>query len=293
MASNSVIAEDQADTTAEILRLQSQLAQIRNKRKVLHLRNEIARENQLLTDARHRLHVTASQTPTGGRSFNRLHPPTPVPRGRAIRVDKKRINAKPSHPRPEPVTGNSNASGNLTSTEGAEVPKLPVSKRYCGQDRSLYITLVSNLRSFFRTHQWYFAVDKTKIAEAKRHLSRLVLDEWTTYAQSSDRTYTWDEFCSFLLHQIERPATPKMARHLWTIARQRRDESVRDFANYLGMLEDDFPTPLSEQDRSQRLCEGMKMTLRKRAQGDASFLTLRYDAQIELLAAWEMEWLAR
>ncbi|GAB1209461.1 hypothetical protein APSETT445_008237 [Aspergillus pseudonomiae] len=293
MASNSVIAEDQADTTAEILRLQSQLAQIRNKRKILHLRNEITRESQLLTDARHRLHVTASRTPTGGRSFNRLHPPTPVPRGRTIGVDKKRINAKPSHSRPEPVTGNNNPSGNITSTDGAEVPKLPVSKEYCGRDRSSYITLVSNLRSFFREHQWYFAVDKNKIAEAKSHLSRLVLDEWTTYAQSSDRTYTWDEFCSFLLHQIKRPGTPRLAHRRWTIARQKPNETVRDFANYLGMLEDDFPTPISEQDRSQRLCKGIDIALQRRALKDTSFRTLKYDAQIELLAAWEIECLAR
>ncbi|KOC07790.1 hypothetical protein AFLA70_76g002711 [Aspergillus flavus AF70] len=271
MASKSVIPVDQPNTTAEILRLQNRLTEIRNQRKILELRNEIARENQLLADAQHRLQATESQMMTGDRSPNSSHTPTPPTAGSAIPADEG-IHARPPDSRPKSVT---------------EVPKLPVNRKYCGQDRSSYITLVSNLRGFFCKHEQHFASDKNKIAEAKRYLSRLVLDEWTTHAGLSGRTHTWGEFCFFLLRQIGRPATPRLARHRWNVTRKHCDETVQDFANYLVMLEDDFSTPLSEHERSQRLCNGMSSSLQKRARYDSSFFTLRYDAQVELLAKWE------
>lgn len=284
MASNSVIPVDQPNTTAEILRLQNRLTDIRNQRKILELRNEIARESQLLADAQHRLQATESQMMTGDRSLNSSHTPTRLTAGSAIPADKG-IKAKPSDSRPKPVTGNNNTSGNVISRR--EVPKLPINKKYCGRDRSSYITLVSNLRGFFCKHEQHFASDKNKIAEAKRHLSRLMLDEWTTLEESSGRTHTWDEFCFFLIRQIERPATPRLARHRWNVTRKHCDETVQDFANYLVMLEDDFSTSLSEHERSQRFCNGMSSSLQKRARDDSSFFTLRYDAQVELLAKWE------
>ncbi|KAF7630683.1 hypothetical protein AFLA_011304 [Aspergillus flavus NRRL3357] len=232
MASNSVIPVDQPNTTAEILRLQNRLTDIRNQRKILELRNEIARESQLLADAQHRLQATESQMMTGDRSLNSSHTPTRLTAGSAIPADKgiKKRGAKASH------------------------------------------------------KQKHFASDKNKIAEAKRHLSRLILDEWTTLEESSGRTHTWDEFCFFLLRQIERPATPRLARHRWNVTRKHCDETVQDFANYLVMLEDDFSTSLSEHERSQRLCNGMSSSLQKRARDDSSFFTLRYAAQVELLA---------
>ncbi|KAB8271725.1 hypothetical protein BDV30DRAFT_143305 [Aspergillus minisclerotigenes] len=288
MASKSVIPVDQPNTTAEILRLRNRLTEIRNQRKILALRNEIARENQLLADAQHRLQATESQMMTGDRSLNSSHTPTPPTAGSAIPADEG-IHAKPSDSRPNPVTGNNDTSGNVITRKGTEVPKLPVNRKYCGRDRSSYITLVSNLRSFLRKHKRYFASDKNKIAEAKRHLSRLILDEWTTLEESSGRTHTWDEFCFFLLRQIERPATPRLARHRWNVTRQHHDETVRDFANYLVMLEENFSTPISEHDRSQRLFNGMSNLLRMRARRDTSFSTLRYDAQVELLVQWEMD----
>ncbi|KAK6826507.1 hypothetical protein RU639_005397 [Aspergillus parasiticus] len=288
MASKSVIPVDQPKTTAEILRLQSRLTDIRNQRKILELRHEIARENQLLADAQHRLQATESQMMTGDRSLNSSHTHAPLTAGSAIPADKG-INAKPSGSRSKPVTGNNVTSGNVMTRKGTEVPKLPVNRKYCGRDRSSYITLVSNLRGFFCKHERHFASDKNKIAEAKRHLSRLILDEWTTLEESSARTHTWDEFCFFLLRQIEKPSTPRVARHRWNVTRQHHNETVRDFANYLVMLEDDFSTPISEQDRSQRLCNGMNSSLQKRARDDSSFFTLRYDAKVELLAKWELE----
>ncbi|KJK62618.1 hypothetical protein P875_00095148 [Aspergillus parasiticus SU-1] len=251
MASKSVIPVDQPNTTAEILRLQSRLTDIRNQRKILELRHEIARENQLLADAQHRLQATESQMMTGDRSLNSSHTHAPLTAGSAIPADKG-INAKPSGSRSKPVTGNNVTSGNVMTRKGTEVPKLP-------------------------------------ITETKRHLSRLILDEWTTLEESSARTHTWDEFCFFLLRQFEKPSTPRVARHRWNVTRQHRNETVRDFANYLVMLEDDFSTPISEQDRSQRLCNGMNSSLQKRARDDSSFFTLRYDAKVELLAQWEME----
>ncbi|QRD89300.1 hypothetical protein F9C07_11390 [Aspergillus flavus] len=267
MASNSVIPVDQPNTTAEILRLQNRLTDIRNQRKILELRNEIARESQLLADAQHRLQATESQMMTGDRSLNSSHTPTRLTAGSAIPADK---GIKASHRTRDP--------------NPREVPKLPINKKYCGRDRSSYITLVSNLRGFFCKHEQHFASDKNKIAEAKRHLSRLILDEWTTLEESSGRTHTWDEFCFFLLRQIERPATPRLARHRWNVTRKHCDETVQDFANYLVMLEDDFSTSLSEHERSQRLCNGMSSSLQKRARDDSSFFTLRYAAQVELLA---------
>ncbi|KAB8215706.1 hypothetical protein BDV33DRAFT_180406 [Aspergillus novoparasiticus] len=288
MASKSVIPVDQPYATAEILRLQNRLTEIRNQRKILELRHEIARENQLLADAQHRLQATESQMMTGDRSLNSSHTPTPLTAGSAIPADKG-INAKPPSSRPKPVTGNDDTSGNVITRKGTEVPQLPVSSKYCGRDRSSYVTLASNLRRFFCQNERHFASDKNKIAEAKRHLSRLILDEWTALEESSGRTHTWDEFCFFLLRQIERPSIPRVARHRWNVTRQHYDETVRDFANYLVMLEDNFSTPISEQDRSQRLCNGMNSSLQKRAKEDSSFFTLRYDAKIELLAKWEME----
>ncbi|KAE8132893.1 hypothetical protein BDV38DRAFT_199376 [Aspergillus pseudotamarii] len=288
MASNSAIPVDQPHTPAEILQLQNQLAQVRNQRIILELRNEIARENQLLAAAQRRLQATESQTPTGGCALNSSHTPTPFTIGSTTPANKG-TNATPWDSRPNPVTGNNNTSGTIIPRKEAELPRLPVPRKYYGRDRSSYLTLVSKLRGLFRKHKRYFALDKNKIAEAKRHLSRLVLDEWTTYTESRGRAHTWDEFRFFLLRQIERPATPRVARHRWNVTRQHRDETVRDFANYLVMLENDFSTPISEQDRSQRLCHGMNRLLQKRARDDTSFSTLRYDAQVELLTKWEME----
>ena len=37
---------------------------------------------------------------------------------------------------------------------------------------------------------------------------------------------------------------PMLARHRWDVTRQHRDETVRDFANYMVMLEEDFSTPV-------------------------------------------------
>lgn len=88
MASNSVIPVDQPNTTAEILRLQNRLTDIRNQRKILELRNEIARESQLLADAQHRLQATESQMMTGDRSLNSSHTPTRLTAGSAIPADK-------------------------------------------------------------------------------------------------------------------------------------------------------------------------------------------------------------
>ncbi|KAE8420651.1 hypothetical protein BDV36DRAFT_293071 [Aspergillus pseudocaelatus] len=189
MASNSAIPVDQPNTTAEILRLQNQLAQVRNQRIILDLRNEIARENQLLADAQRRLQTTESQTPTGGRALNSSHTPTPFTIGSTTPANKG-TNAKPLDSRPKPVTGNNNTSGTVIPRKEAELPRFPVSRKYCGRDRSSYITLVSKLRGLFRKNQRYFAFDKNKIAGAKRHLSRLVLDEWTTHTESSGRAHT-------------------------------------------------------------------------------------------------------
>ncbi|KAE8343770.1 hypothetical protein BDV24DRAFT_25422 [Aspergillus arachidicola] len=122
MASKSVILVDQPNTTAEILRLQNRLTEIRNQRKILVLRHEIARENQL-ADAQHRLQATESQMMTGDRSLHSSHTPTPLTAGSAIPADKS-INAKPSGSRPNPVTGNNDTSGDVI-TRGQRCRSFP------------------------------------------------------------------------------------------------------------------------------------------------------------------------
>ena len=103
----------------------------------------------------------------------------------------------------------------------------------------------ARLRNQFALHEGYFTNEKRKIGEAVRYLSGTLLLQWDQAEIPEPRTSK--DLYNFLLHQITDPKKlTQEAGILYRTARQRHEQSAREFSTYLKGQEAQLPKQFSE-----------------------------------------------
>ncbi|KAL4912861.1 hypothetical protein BDW62DRAFT_216017 [Aspergillus aurantiobrunneus] len=145
---------------------------------------------------------------------------------------------------------------------------LPVTKVYHGVNCKEFLLLMRRLEAHFEEWEDYYSTDNTRIDEACRHLS-----------EGIDRC----EFCVWLSSNIRNFVNPEVAERRYKAVRQRKQQSVSRFAAFLGSLEANLPRLLSDQERCQRLWEGVLPEIRKASR--SGFPSCYHTGVTELCAA--------
>ena len=109
----------------------------------------------------------------------------------------------------------------------------------------------ARLRNQFALHEGYFTNEKRKIGEAVRYLSGTLLLQWDQAEIPEPRTSK--DLYNFLLHQITDPKKlTQEAGILYRTARQRHEQSAREFSTYLKGQEAQLPEQFSENQRREQ-----------------------------------------
>jgi hypothetical protein len=146
-------------------------------------------------------------------------------------------------------------------------PKRAVESRYQGRNMREFTTFIARMENHFFRYASYFTTDERKVAEGKGELSDTLLLKWTQHEKEKSGTVcTWKEFYDFLLHLINDPVNLlRQASQIYTDARQKAYQSVRDFATYLSQWEAQLPEPYTEKQRKEHLRTRVLESVRREA----------------------------
>lgn len=203
-----IAALDQTDP--EIQQLRQELHDVMRERRVTHLRNCIRRERQLLAQAQESDYVV--------RGYCQL---TGVKRQRSDSFSSV-VSVRPARP--------------------------PLEYRYRGKTIQEFKTYMTKMEAHFYYHSGYYINEARKVQEGASTLSEEMREQWDSHADTlgPDR-YTWQEFYGFFLDLLLRhPKRLQEATAKFRSARQRKGQSVRDFARYLARLEAEYSGRFSE-----------------------------------------------
>jgi hypothetical protein len=193
----------------EIQHLRQELHHVMRERQVVYLRNRIRRERQLLAETREFDMVPDYQRFTG------------VKRQRSDSISSV-VSVRPARP--------------------------PLEYRYRGRSIQEFKTYMTKMEAHFYHHSGYYVNDVRKVQEGISTLSEEMREQWDGHSDTlrPDR-YTWQEFYGFFLDLLLRhPKRLQEAASKFQSARQRRGQSVRDFAHYLARLEAEYPGRFAE-----------------------------------------------
>ncbi|KAI9368328.1 hypothetical protein BJX61DRAFT_537334 [Aspergillus egyptiacus] len=139
---------------------------------------------------------------------------------------------------------------------------LPVTKEYRGANRKEFLLLMRRLEAHFEEWNQFYVTDYLKISEAHRHLSDEIRLKWALVRVSPEGNKTWSDFCVWLSSNVRNFVHPDVAERRYRTARQRRYEPVARFARLLNSLEVNLPRLVSDDERCQRLWEGVLPEIR-------------------------------
>jgi hypothetical protein len=132
----------------------------------------------------------------------------------------------------------------------------------------------------FRVDPFSYATEDARIAYASQYLDGVPETEWNRVEDDEGLDHTWDEFKGFLLKILKDPANRKKdASQRLTDARQRDTQSVRDFAHYLDILQDQLYTRAENPDdhRIEYLRTRVKDEIRRESDRHANVPTVYYE----------------
>jgi hypothetical protein len=118
-------------------------------------------------------------------------------------------------------------------------PRLRLETKYAGKNISEYQTFMARLDNHFERYKDAYVDDRQKIADAVAEFNDDMLKKWTQHRRDVDEDeITWSSFDEFLKRLIRDPvAMMRDVTRKYANARQRPEESVRDFAAFLKELE--------------------------------------------------------
>ncbi|THC88909.1 hypothetical protein EYZ11_011638 [Aspergillus tanneri] len=143
---------------------------------------------------------------------------------------------------------------------------------YEGRDMTEYRTFLARTRNHFIRNSYYFTNDAVKVADGASYLSSNLLLLWEEYHEELRTPPNWEEFTTFLLHQLNDPThvlreaklkyqnakrkpedSVREANLKYQTARQRPEDSVREFVRYISKWESQLPEPYTERQRKDHL----------------------------------------
>ena len=172
--------------------------------------------------------------------------------------------ARDSEPAPQPESSATDPNARAPSQRA-------MTDTYQGKSMSELRVFDTQLRNQFALHEGYFTNEKRKIGEAVRYLSGTLLLQWDQAEIPEPRTSK--DLYNFLLHQITDPKKlTQEAGILYRTARQRREQSAREFSTYLKGQEAQLPEQFSENQRREqfRACIRPELRLKLDAFPDTS-----------------------
>jgi hypothetical protein len=139
-------------------------------------------------------------------------------------------------------------SDSISSIVAVRPARPPLEYRYRGRSIQEFKTYMTKMEAHFYHHSGYYVNDTLKVQEGVTTLSEEMREQWDGHSDTlgPDR-YTWQEFYGFFLDLLLRhPKLLQAAESKFRSARQRRGQSVRDFAHYLARLEAEYPGRFAE-----------------------------------------------
>jgi hypothetical protein len=114
---------------------------------------------------------------------------------------------------------------------------------YKGLSLKEYEHFIQICEKTFRVDPFSYATEDSRVAYASQYLDGVPETEWNRFEHDEGLDHTWKEFKDFLLKTLKDPVNRKKdASQRLTDARQRDTQSVRDFAHYLDVLQDQLYT---------------------------------------------------
>lgn len=126
-------------------------------------------------------------------------------------------------------------------------------KAYSGESHEKYKQFIRACELTFETRPVTYGLDADKIRFGKAYLEGKPQDSWYRKQEADKRSYTWDEFKTFLLDDF-RPAS--LRKHdvfrKYNDAKQKPNQSVSEFVTYMDSLEEQLE-PYTESQRIAHL----------------------------------------
>ncbi|KAL2823830.1 hypothetical protein BDW59DRAFT_92599 [Aspergillus cavernicola] len=247
------------DVDVKIRKAEEELARLRKERALIELQHQLAEEQRFLANA----HENATSVPHVPHAAHVAPPkatnflgPYPV-----VAFDADSAEQRFKRSSSELTLGVDDA----ISPFPEYTPMLPVAKVYHGINRKEFLLLMRRLEGHFEEEDQYYVTDHRKISEACRHLSEGIRVKWALVQLSPDGRTSWPDFCVWLSSNIRNFVNPDVAERRYRGARQRREQPVSRFAALLGSLEANLPRLLSDDERRQRLWDGVLPEIRAAA----------------------------
>ena len=144
-------------------------------------------------------------------------------------------------------------------------PKEP--SEYKGKTLKEHREFFRTCKTAFRLDPQDFPEDRQKILWAMQYLGGDPRESWYSYFEKREETHadtpTWEYFKQFMLDLLSDPVNRSLeAATAHAQAIQRKDQSVRAFATYLEVLEDQL-TPYTEEQRVQHLFSKLRPELQR------------------------------
>ena len=237
-AASSTMQDSDEDSDPEIREAQREFHELRRQRKLATVQLKVQRERDLLAQLRGRL--TESARPESSR---------PESDSLGSRGEKR------------------SRSDTTLATYDRPPPKAAMESRYKGKNMREFTTFTTRLENHFRRYAEYFTSDKRKVAEGVSELSDPLLLKWAQHEKDEgEAAITWQGFYEFLLRLINDPINLRReASQNYTDARQKVEQSVRDFAAYMAQWEVQLQEPYTENQRKEHLRTRVLTEIRREA----------------------------
>jgi hypothetical protein len=151
---------------------------------------------------------------------------------------------------------------------------------YKGQSLKEYEHYIRICEKTFRVDPFSYATEDARIAYASQYLDGVPETEWDRVEEDEGRDHTWVEYKAFLLKILKDPTNRKKdASQRLTDARQRDTQTIRDFAHYLDLLQDQVYTRAENPDerRIERLRTRVKDEIRRESDRHANIPTVYHE----------------
>jgi hypothetical protein len=245
-STSNPLPDPEVDQDPEIQAALKRLQELEKQHRLLTLRQEIVRKERLLASIR----LDADVTET-------------------LPNDPEPVGTSASTPDSSSRSTNKRTRSDTDADTHANrpPPKRAVENRYQGKNMREFTTFMARMENHFFRYSSYFTTDERKVAEGKGELSDTLLLKWTQHEKEKSGTVcTWKEFYDFLLHLINDPVNLiRQASQIYTDARQKAYQSVRDFATYLSQWEVQLPEPYTEKQRKEHLRTRVLESVRREA----------------------------
>ena len=175
------------------------------------------------------------------------------PAGKVEKGENKQPPARPFNPLTQPAVH-------------VSAPPVPNVAVYNGRALGEFKNYIIGLERHFDKYPDWYKIEDHKVTRALKHVALSLEDDWKRHIRNlpSDKT-TYADFCTFLIHQLQKGVSPEMAKSRYKNSFQRANQSVTDFSNWMQQWEPYFKHNNSERDRMRHLFEHLMSRVRNEA----------------------------